>query len=55
MSTHDFGYGEVPAHKHKNGGGWVTDSAMVDDTAYIGENAVVFGKAWVCDDARVFK
>ena len=67
MTTFDFGDGNgpVPAHKHPNGGGWVADTATVDETAYVGAeaqvfcdakvygNAVVFGNAWVSSDAEV--
>lgn len=35
------GNGEVPAHKHVNGGGWVADTATVSDAAYIGGDARV--------------
>jgi len=28
MTKFDFGAGPVPAHKHKNGGGWVADTAV---------------------------
>lgn len=57
---HDFGYGSVKAHQHKNGGGWVADTACVDDTAYVGPDAKVHGFAHVtqfariCDHARVY-
>ncbi len=27
---------EVNAHQHKNGGGWVANSATVNDTAFVG-------------------
>jgi len=30
--TSDFGSGPVPAHQHKNGGGWVADTAFVAET-----------------------
>lgn len=55
-TTHDFkdGRGEVPAHKHPNGGGWVADSASVSAEAYVGPNAHVFGNARVYGDAHVF-
>lgn len=54
--THDFndGNGPVPAHRHVNGGGWVANTASVDDTAYIGRDAHVFGHAIVRDHTRVF-
>ncbi len=55
VTTFDFGDGKgpVPAHKHPNGGGWVADTASVADTAYVGPDAWVFGKAQV-GDAQVF-
>ena len=53
-TTFDFGYGPVPAHQHTNGGGWVADSATVDNTAYVGANARVFGQAQVYGQAQVF-
>jgi NDP-sugar pyrophosphorylase family protein len=53
MTTFDFGFGPVPAHRHKNGGGWVADSATVADTAYVGPNARVFGKARVGGEVRI--
>ena len=52
-TTFDFGYGPVPAHQHPNGGGWVADSAAVDDSAYVGPNARVSGEARVYDNAQV--
>ena len=52
---HDFkdGKGNVRAHRHPNGKGWVADTATVDDTAYIGANASVFGFAKVKNNARI--
>ena len=53
------GKGEVPAHQHPNGKGWVADTATAADSTYIGPdawvsgNARVFGDAWVSGDARV--
>jgi len=49
VETHDFGLGdgEVPAHRHPNGGGWVADSATVAPTARVGEHASVSGHAIV--------
>ena len=46
-------------HRHPNGGGWVQDTASVDETAHIGPDAQVYGNArvsetaWVSGDARV--
>lgn len=53
MTTHDFGNGPVPAHRHPNGGGWVADTAHVDESAYVGRRAWVYGKAWVYGEAQV--
>ena len=56
MTTFDFGDGNgpVPAHKHPKGGGWVADTATVDETAYVGAEARVFDYAKVFGDARVY-
>lgn len=34
-------------HQHPNGGGWVQNTASVEDAAFVGRDAVVFEKAWV--------
>lgn len=64
MPTYDFGHGPVPAHRHRNAdgseGGWIAETAQVDNTAYIGEQAQIYGHtqvsgdAWVFGDAQVF-
>ena len=54
-TTFDFGSGPVPAHRHPNGGGWVADTARVDDSAYIGPAAQVFGNAQVSGGAKLAK
>jgi len=41
-------------HQHKNGGGWVANTATTEDSVHIGPNAVVFGDARVFGDAWVF-
>ena len=53
-------------HQHKNGGGWVENTATVADSAYVGPdakvcgnalvygNAKVCGNAWVCGNAKVY-
>ena len=47
-------------HRHPNGGGWVQDTASVDETAYVGpdaevsETARVSGNAEVSGAARVY-
>jgi len=50
----DFGLGKVPAHKHPNGDGWVANTAMVEESAFIGESALVFDSARVGENAWVY-
>ena len=56
--TFDFGYGPVPAHRHKNPdgseGGWVAETAQVSGNARVSGNAWVYGNAQVFGNARVF-
>ena len=40
-------------HQHKNGGGWVANTARVEETAYIGPDAQVSGVALVSGNAQV--
>ena len=46
-------------HRHPNGGGWVHRAAWVADTAYVGPDAAICGRARVsgnavvCEGARV--
>lgn len=40
-------------HKHKNGGGFVADSARVDDSVYVGPHAAVIGNATVTGNAVI--
>ena len=47
------GAGPVPAHQHIKGGGWVADTAHVDEECYIGPFALVYGEARVTDKAIV--
>jgi Family of unknown function (DUF6055)/Bacterial Ig domain len=39
-------------HKHSNGGGWVSETATVDASAYVGPNAAVLGGS-VLGNARI--
>ena len=54
------GNGPVPAHQHKNGGGWVANTARVAETVFVGPEARVYGqarvygKAWVFGKAQVY-
>src|SRR5208337_1237547 len=41
-------------HQHSNGGGWVANSAKVENSVYVGINAQVHGNARVYGNARVF-
>lgn len=52
---HDFkdGRGRVPAHRHDNGGGWVSDSAKVDDSVYVGAHCQIYESARVRDNVRL--
>lgn len=52
---HDFknGCGRVFAHKHDNGGGWVADSARVEDEAYVGAHCEVFEYACVSGKVKM--
>lgn len=46
---HDFrdGLGKVFAHRHVNGGGWVADTAKVDDSVTVSSRASVYHRAKV--------
>lgn len=41
-------------HQHKNGGGWVANTATVAESAYVGLNAQVYGDAQVFGSAQVY-
>ena len=40
-------------HQHPNGGGWVQNTAKVDDSAHVSGSARVSGDAWVSGNAHV--
>ena len=40
-------------HQHKNGMGWVANTAKVDDTVYVGKYALVYGQAEVTGNVRI--
>lgn len=52
---HDFkdGFGRVPARRHVNGKGWVANTAVVEDSVYIGPHARVFNSAYVVGNVRL--
>ena len=58
MTTFDFGHGPVEVKRHMNPdgteGGWVTVTAEVDSTCYIGIDAMVYDNARVYGYARVY-
>ena len=54
MHAFDDERGPVPAHQHPRGGGWVADTASVDDEATVTEGAEVFGDARVTGNAEIF-
>lgn len=43
----------IQGHQHPNGGGFVADSAKVDDSVYVGPNACVIGSAAVSGNAVI--
>ncbi|MCI7804819.1 MAG: DUF6055 domain-containing protein [Oscillospiraceae bacterium] len=47
------GYTKSAGHTHSNGGGWVADSARVDDSVYVGPDAMVLGNASLTGNVRV--
>lgn len=55
MIEYDFGDGNglVSAHQHTNGGGWIADTAEVDETVFVGPEAKVFGNAVVKYKAKI--
>ena len=53
MTIFDFGNGNVPAHRHVNGGGWVADTAKVTKTSFVGPDAKVFDNAHIIGNARI--
>ena len=60
VQTFDFrdGNGSVPAHRHTNPdgtvGGWVAETAKVENTAWISGDTQVYGNALVYGDAQVY-
>lgn len=52
---YDFadGNGPVQAHQHPNGGGWVADTAKVEDTVFVAIDARVFGTARVTGSVKL--
>lgn len=58
-APHKFEYqdGEVPAYRHRNPdgseGGWVAETALVEDSVYVSPNAEVFEYASVTGNVRI--
>ena len=40
-------------HQHKNGHGWVANTARVDDAVFVGPHALVYGQAEVTEHAVI--
>ena len=53
MDLYNFGKGEIPAHIHPKGGGWVANTAEVDEDCHIGPYAMVYDNAKVKNDSKV--
>ena len=47
------GYSKGYGHIHANGGGWVSNRAKVDNTVYVGKDAMVLGSARVTGNVRI--
>jgi|GEM_PF-1750365 len=47
------GIKEVDFHRHSNGGGWVENTARVEESVYVGPNACVLGYAQVLENASL--
>lgn len=43
----------IKGHRHNNGGGFVANSAQVDESVYVGEDAMVLDSAIVTGNARI--
>ena len=56
LTTYDFkdGKGKVLAHRHPNGGGWVAETATVEDTVIVDKDAKVFGTTKVSGDTQLY-
>jgi hypothetical protein len=44
----------IKGHIHKNGGGFIAETAHVGETVFVDKNARVYGNAQVYGDARVY-
>ena len=44
---------ERDQHQHKNGHGWVANTASVADSVYVGPHAIVYGKAELSGRVRI--
>lgn len=55
IQKHDFkdGMGRVPAKRHVNGRGWVANTAVVEDSVYVGPRCEVFENAYLSGKVRL--
>ena len=44
---------DTEQRRHKNGGGWIALTAKVDDSVFVAEHAIVYGKAELTGHVRV--
>ena len=44
---------EEQQHKHKNGGGWVAETAYVEPSVFVGPYAIVYGQAQLSGKVRI--
>lgn len=52
---HDFkdGFGRVPARRHTNGKGWIANTAVVEDSVYVGPRCQVYNNAYISGSVRL--
>lgn len=51
---YDFGKGYLePAHQHPNGGGWVAETAFVEDTCFVGPFATVYDNVHILGNVKI--
>jgi acyl-[acyl carrier protein]--UDP-N-acetylglucosamine O-acyltransferase len=55
IQKHDFkdGMGRVPAKRHVNGRGWVAQTAVVEDSVYVGPQCKVFENAYLSGKVKL--
>jgi len=41
-------------HQHENGGGWIKNTAQVEKSVFVGENAWIYGNAKISGKAEIY-